>query len=219
MGKFTPGQAAEIMAEAHGHIARWRAENRQHDGGAKFITKTIRNARVPAPAPAPAPDDVDGIDAASAAFLKLRVKRTAICKGIVREGFRKRDREIEALRRQVCALHDEVELRLKLADELAAARAEIAKLRQRAPNYEAELASLRETTEKQAKQIVRLRGQMCQVDYAQRQLETAQRKDRYEATLTVTQLSAVGSATREVLDRLRAEGVDFEQWVPLGPAS
>jgi len=191
---------------------RWEAElalSRQHRDD-----EPIHKTAAPAQDPPPAPDEYSGPVLVEALGEVIASERRD-----VREALEKRDREIKLLRRQVRALQDEVDLRLKLADELSACRGEIEELRQRAPSYKSELASLRETVEKQAKLITRLRGQMSQVDYAQRQLEAAQRKDRYEATLTVTQLSAVGSATREVLDRLRAEGVDFEEWAPMGLAS
>jgi hypothetical protein len=59
--KFTAGERAEIMAAAHAtlrrtkeNMRRWAKEDlRRRDGDTKFITKTIRNARVPAPDPAP----------------------------------------------------------------------------------------------------------------------------------------------------------------------
>jgi hypothetical protein len=67
--------------------------------------------------------------------------------------------------------------------------------------------------------ITRLRSEASLTNYTLGQLEAAQRKDHREVTLTAVQLTSVGSATREILERLRAEGVDFEQWVPMGPAS
>jgi predicted RNase H-like nuclease (RuvC/YqgF family) len=54
----------------------------------------------------------------------------------------RRDREIKLLRRELGALRNEVELKLNLKSELAAAQAEVEELRQRAPNFKRELADL-----------------------------------------------------------------------------
>jgi predicted RNase H-like nuclease (RuvC/YqgF family) len=102
----------------------------------------------------------------------------------------KRDREIKLLRRELGMLRTEVALKLNLKAELAAARAEIDELRQRAPSFEVELAGLREKADKQAKLITRLRSGQSQMNYTLGQLETAQRKDRREVTLTVAQASS-----------------------------
>jgi len=81
------------------------------------------------------------------------------------------------------------------------------------------LAELKSTIEKQARLITRSRGEQSQLSFAQKELETKQWKDRQEIKLTLTQLSAVAGQTREVLERLHAEGVDFEQWTPVSLAS
>jgi chromosome segregation ATPase len=112
------------------------------------------------------------------------------------------DRELESLRRELATLRDEVELKLNLKNELAtarselaAARAEIAELRERAPSFDGKLAALRETVEKQAKTILRLRGEQSTLEFGQRKLETERQKDRREATLTETKLTAFGEQT------------------------
>jgi predicted RNase H-like nuclease (RuvC/YqgF family) len=132
---------------------------------------------------------------------------------------KKRDDQINLLRRELRTLRTEVDVKLKLAGELAAAQVEIAALRQRAPSFEAELVGLRETVEKQQKMITRLLSQQSQLEFAQKQVEAAQQKDRREVTLTAVQLTAFGQQTRQVLEQLRDAGVDFENWAPMGLAS
>jgi hypothetical protein len=112
-----------------------------------------------------------------------------------------RDRELESLRRELATLRHEVEFKLNLKSELAAARAEIEDLRQRAPSFKAELEGLREKVAKQEKIIVRLRGEQSQLAYAQQQ-------NSKEVTLTSTAVrltAAIGEQTRENLQRLREE--------------
>ena len=58
--------------------------------------------------------------------------------------------------------------------------------------------------------IVRLRGQASQLEFAQRQLDAEQSKNRREMTLTVTKLSAVGEQTRTALEALRENGIHIE---------
>ena len=60
---------------------------------------------------------------------------------------------------------------------------------------------------------------MSQVEYGQSQLEQRQRKDHHEMTVTTAQLAVFGQQTTAVLEQLRAEGFEFEQWLPSGPAS
>ena len=81
------------------------------------------------------------------------------------------------------------------------------------------MASLREENAKQAKLILRLRGQTSQLEFAQKQIETEQTKNRQQVTLTAAQLSTIGGQTRQVLEELRANGIDFEEWTPSGLAS
>src|SRR5262249_23680402 len=121
-----------------------------------------------------------------------------------------RDRELEGLRCEVGTLRSEIDVKLKLADELAAARGEIKALRQRAPSFESELAGLREQVAKQEKTIRRLRGEQSQLAYAQKQLDAEQQKNRQQVSLTVTQMTAsIGAQTREILHRLQENGFDL----------
>ena len=79
------------------------------------------------------------------------------------------------------------------------------------------MESLRKQVARQEKVISRLRGEQSQLAYAQQQLDAEQQKGRREVTLTAVQLTAFGEQTREVLQRLRESGVDFEDWAPMGP--
>jgi chromosome segregation ATPase len=126
----------------------------------------------------------------------------------------KRDDEIDSLRRQVRALHDEVDLRLKLADELTAARSEIAELQQRAPSFKTELAALQEQVAMQAKLITRLRGQTSGLEFRQKQLDAAQMKSRHEVTMTVAQLTTFGQQTEKILHELYENGFNVVAEMP-----
>jgi chromosome segregation ATPase len=122
----------------------------------------------------------------------------------------RRDAEIALLRREVGALRSEIELKLKLKRELAAARAEVEELRQRAPSYESELNGLREELAKQQKLVTRLRGAQSILEYRQEKLSTEQEKNRAQVSLTAVQVTTFGEQTRAVLARLREEGFDFD---------
>jgi septal ring factor EnvC (AmiA/AmiB activator) len=89
-----------------------------------------------------------------------------------------------------------------------------AEMQARAPDFRAELADLKSTIERQQKTIVRLRGQASQLEFAQRQLDAEQSKNRREMTLTVTKLSAVGEQTRTALEALRENGFDLWEMEP-----
>jgi predicted RNase H-like nuclease (RuvC/YqgF family) len=128
----------------------------------------------------------------------------------------KRDREIENLWREIKLLRDEVGLERGLSK----LKSEVAAAREMQPNFESELDGLRKEIAKHEKTISRLRGQISQLEFVQKQLETEQTKNRQQVTLTAVQLTAFGEQTREVLQRLREAGVDFiEEWSPSGPAS
>jgi chromosome segregation ATPase len=141
--------------------------------------------------------------------------------GLVRRDFQealaRRDEKIRNLRRELATLRTELGVRLKLAAELTAARSEIEELRQRAPNFKAELARLQEEVAKQQKTIVRLRGQNSILEYQQKRLDAEQQKNRREVSLTVTQMTAsIGAQTREILHRLQENG--FDLWEMESPA-
>jgi chromosome segregation ATPase len=123
--------------------------------------------------------------------------------GRIQEALDRRDAKIEDLRR-------EIEIKLGLKAKLARAQREIAEARAQAPNFKTELDGLREKVAKQEKLITRLRGQASQLEFGQRKLESAQHKDRREATLTVTKLTTFGQQTRTVLEALRENGFEFD---------
>jgi len=125
----------------------------------------------------------------------------------LRTALAQRDREIKSLR-------NEIEIRIKLDRKLARAQREVAEMQARAPDFRAELANLKSTIERQQKTIVRLRGQASQLEFAQRQLDAEQSKNRREVTLTVTKLSAVGAQTRTALEALRENGFDLWEMEP-----
>jgi predicted nucleic acid-binding Zn-ribbon protein len=125
----------------------------------------------------------------------------------------RRDAKIEAL-------HHEIEIKVGLRRRLDRLQSEITAARQQAPDFKAELDGLREKVAKQEKLITRLRGEQSILDYAQKELAAEQRKSRHEISVTAIEVTSIGGATREVLERLRAEGIDFiEEWAPSGLAS
>jgi chromosome segregation ATPase len=131
-----------------------------------------------------------------------------------------RNHELESLQRELGTLRNEVELKLNLKSELAAARAEVEELRQRAPSFEHQLNGLQGQIEKVQKTTSRLRAEQSQLAYRQEQLDAQEQKNRQEVSLTAVKLTAIGGQTREVLERLREGGVDFiEEWLPSGLAS
>jgi chromosome segregation ATPase len=130
--KFTDAEAVEIMATAHAHIARWRAENRQRrNGGDRFVTKTLDHARVD---PVPAPNDVDGIDAGIRSVLEIAGEAHGRLQRDVQAALRKRDDQIKDLRRQIKLLRDEIGLERGLAN----LKAEVDQARQQAREREFE---------------------------------------------------------------------------------
>jgi chromosome segregation ATPase len=120
-----------------------------------------------------------------------------------------RERELESLQRELGTLRNEIELKLNLKSELAAARTEVEELRQRAPSFKAELEDLREQVAKQKKTISRLRTEHSILEYQQKRLDAEQQKNRQQVSLTVTQMTAFGEQTREILHRLQENGFDL----------
>jgi chromosome segregation ATPase len=138
----------------------------------------------------------------------------------IQEALDRRDAEIKLLKREVGALRSEVELKLKLKSELAAARAEVEELRQRAPNFESALAELREQNARQEKVIRRLRGEQSTLEYQQRQLAAEQQKDRREVSLTAVRMTAFGQQTEKILRELYESGFNVvEEMQPLSRLS
>jgi hypothetical protein len=206
--KFTDAQAAAIMAEARANVAgaradmqRWRAEQQQRDSGDRLVVKTIDNARSAPTGPA-GPTTVTPVartdPAASSPWSEWVDGRIAyeidvLCEAIgpviaserrdVKAEFR--DAETALLRREVRALRAEIDSKLNVERELAAARSEIKELPQRAPNFESALAELREQNARQERVIWRLRGEQSTLEYQQRQLAAEQQKDRREVSLVI----------------------------------
>ena len=212
--KFTDGERIEIMARARATVAavkedmrRWAEEDRRRRATNGFVTKTIENARVAEPEPAPAPGDVDRIDAGIRSVLEIAGEAHGHLERDVREGFRKRDREIEALRREIKTLRDEVGLERGLAK----LKAEINQARQQAPSFKAELNALQEKMARQEKTILKLRVENSQLTYGQSQLEKQQRQSQQHLKVTSLEISNVGAATRAVLEGLQREGFEWTQ--------
>ena len=140
-------------------------------------------------------------------------------RGAFQQALRKRDAEIRLLRRELRSLRTEVELKLKLKRELAAARAEVEELRQRSPSFQSELAALREKVEKQEKTISRLRGEQSQLAYAQKQLDAEQQKNRHEVSLTAVQMTVFGQRTEKILRELYENGFNVAEEIQSPPGS
>jgi chromosome segregation ATPase len=182
-------------------MAKYRREMEAAHGAAEtFVTKTVEQARVSAPAANDVTADVMIEAVGQVISSERRDFRAALTK---------RDREIKLLRRELRSLRTEVELKLNLKSELAAARVKVEELRQRAPSFEAELNGLRAQIAKQQQIISRLRAEQSQLAYEQQQNSKA-------VTLTATQVrmtTEIGAQTREALQRLREES-GFELWEP-----
>ncbi len=87
-------------------------------------------------------------------------------------------------------LRDEVGLERGLAK----LKSEVAEARQQAPSFKAELEGLRAEVATQEKTISRLRAEQSQLGFGLRQTDK-------RMTLTTFELTAVGGATREALER------------------
>jgi septal ring factor EnvC (AmiA/AmiB activator) len=109
------------------------------------------------------------------------------------------------LRYAIGQLNQRFEVEIGLGKKLARAEREISAARERQPNFESELAFLREENAKQQKLITRLRGQASQHEYALKKLDAAQMKDRRETSLVVTQVTVFGERTASVLRSLCEE--------------
>jgi hypothetical protein len=110
-----------------------------------------------------------------------------------------------ALDHAIAQLNQRFEVEIGLGKKLARAEREISAARERQPNFEAELVSLREENVKQQKLITRLRGQASQHEYALKKLDAAQMKDRRETSLVATQVTVFGERTASVLRSLCEE--------------
>ena len=206
--KYSQIEAEAIMSSARATSAtvradmqRWRAEQQQQQpDGATIITKTIDHARAPAP-PARAPDDVDGIDAGIRSVLEIAGEAHGRLQRDVQEGFRKRDREIESLRREIKMLRDEV----GLERGLTALKAEVKQARQQAPNFKTELARLQEEIGTQRKTIVRLRAQNSTLEYGQKALDKELSRIRRESTPSAAVVQLETSSSRITVGNLHPD--------------
>ena len=107
-------------------------------------------------------------------------------------------------------LRDELDIRINLGRQVVKLKAEIAEARRQEPDFRAELDDLRKQTVEQQAIILKLRGEACQLRYALDQLETEQRQSHQRLKMTAIEVTSVGSATREVLQRLQeVEGFEL----------
>jgi chromosome segregation ATPase len=125
-----------------------------------------------------------------------------------------RNHELESLQRELGTLRNEVELKLNLKSELAAARAEVEELRQRAPSFEHQLNGLQGQIEKVQKTTSRLRAEHSILEYQQKQLDAEQQKNRQQVSLTAVRMTAIGAQTRTALEALRENGFDLWEMKP-----
>jgi hypothetical protein len=201
--KFTPDQAKAIMATAHGHLREYRQHGStdRHDDAPRFVTKITEHARIDPPVQEVAPES----DAEAKIF---EVMEDMMGRAVARlqSGFEaalgKRDAEIQQLNQRF-------EIELALSKKLARVQREITAAKQRQPNFESELTSLREENLKQQKLISRLRGQISQLEFRQKKLDAEQQHGRQQLKVTSVELTNVSGATRTVLERLQEEGFDI----------
>jgi chromosome segregation ATPase len=114
-----------------------------------------------------------------------------------------------ALDHAIGQLNQRFEVEIGLGKKLARAEREISAARERQPNFEVELVSLREQNANQQKLITRLRGQVSQLEFSQQQLDSEQQHSRQQLKVTSIEVSNVGNATRAALEALRESGVDL----------
>jgi hypothetical protein len=219
--KFTDAQAAQIMAQAHAHLRQRDDEDIRRRGADRIVYKTTNNAATLVPVSEPVPaQETTTMDAQTTSWVEWidgRIEQVgdtifgAVGEVIAseRKDFKraldKRDREIKSLRREIKMLRDEVGLERGLAAlkaEVSAARIEVTESRRLQPHYEGKLNVLEGRIEKVTKQISRLRGEQSQLDFRQR--ESSKRM-----TMTKIELTSVGEQTREVLQRLHANGFEL----------
>jgi chromosome segregation ATPase len=108
---------------------------------------------------------------------------------------------INGVRRDLNWLRNHVDANLALSHQVSALKSEVAKARSEAPDFKSDLSDLQEDVEKLQKTAGWLRARHSTLEFNQRQAE----KEKVTLTAAV-QLSAVGGATREVMQRLRASG-------------
>jgi chromosome segregation ATPase len=183
--KYSQMEAEAIMSSARAtsaavraDVQRWRAEQQQRAGANRFVTKTTDFARV-----ADAPAQETTMDAQTASWVawvdaRIEAKFNAVIEAVdqalgkmfdmqheeIQSALDRRDAKIQAVR-------DEIEIKIGLGRKLARLKAEVAEARAMQPNFEAELASLREQNAKQEKTILRLRTEQSILQYQQKQLD------------------------------------------------
>jgi hypothetical protein len=198
-------EARATLAGAKADLQRQRHEQRQRDPGLRFSKPIKRVQRTYTP-----PPDSGFVIATGADFfghVDERIARTtaAIYKNVANAIDMLIDRLHESVQRALDARDREIKL---LRDEVAVARglaklkAEVKQARRQAPDFTAELANLRKEAARQERIIRRLLGEQCLLDFGLRQTEK-------RMTATTRELTDVGTATREVLARLQADGFDI----------
>ena len=177
----------------------------------RIVIKQHENARVPAPVvddPGPlkvivAPIDWDHQEQAIAGAIATErgVMEELLGHVIARlqrefgATLDERDRKIEHLEREVKYLRSEFDLEHKLIS----LKTEISQARQQAPNFRAELSALRKQAAEQKTIISKLRAEASALRFAQE-------KSNEEITRSRVRVTAeIGSATREVLEKLRED--------------
>jgi chromosome segregation ATPase len=201
--KFTAAEAEQIRRTSRAHLAE-KPEIRRRDSSNDVIHKTNADARV---APASEPEDAQ---TSWAEWVDARIESRALvqCEAIG-EVVAALEHALDCVRRDVQLLRDqvEVEVEVKLDRRVAALNSEVEKARSQAPDFASDLSDLQEDVEKLQKTAGWLRAQHSTLEFNQKQLE--QQTNKQKVTLTAVQLSAVGGATREVLQRLRDSGFDL----------
>jgi hypothetical protein len=206
--KFTQAQAEQIMATARGHLREYRQHGStdRHDDVGRYVVKTIENARIDPPIPEPEPDLLAPESDEEAGIFNVVEDVMGMAVARLQHEFEaalaKRDAEIQQLNQRF-------EIELALSKKLARVQREIDQARQRQPNFESELTSLREENAKQQKLISRLRGRLSQLEFQQKKLESEQQHGRQQLKVTSVELTNVSGVTRTVLERLQEEGIDL----------
>jgi predicted nucleic acid-binding Zn-ribbon protein len=152
-----------------------------------------------APAPAPAAELAPVADDSYDYFHDVMGMAIARLQREFETALAKRDAEIKAL-------HERFEIEIGLSRKLARVQREITAAKQRQPDFESELNSLREENAKQQKLISRLRGQVSQLEFQQKKLDAEQIKDRNQVSMTEVRVTTFGQRTENIVRELNENG-------------
>jgi hypothetical protein len=231
MSRYSPEERAEIMRVAREHLA-WRPEPRvspdqhhQRPNDTSPPPHIVRKTYTPADEVHEATTTPTTSSQVWAGWVEGRIEERVTAAIEEHRDFMNEllPQFIAAERNYYDEKLNELEHSIAIVRDEAAVERGLHRLRgkveaaiKRQPNYERELAGLREELAKAQRQLTRARSNICELEYSLRQMEQQQTKTTYEISRTDVRIDKVGAATEQVLrDIMQEVGADILEDMPV----